>query len=310
MNLLQFDLNLLRVLDALLREGSTVRAGQRIGLSQPAVSAALGRLRHALGDPLFVRQGQHLVATDFARTLEIPLHSALDQIQQLLSGPLDFDPNRARHTFKISGSDFFAQLLMPPLAEELSQAAPGVVIQLVDLVPDNYVKSLESRSVDLALIPKTDMPEWVDYEVMFTARLVPIARAGNSHLVRAGIRPGQEIPIDLFCSVGHVLFSPEGRLTGMGDAALARAGHKRKVVMTMPVFMGVCGAVSRSDFLALVPHQVAERIARPFGLEVYAAPIPVTPVELCMVWHKRSTLNPAHTWLRGRIAQVLDTLDA
>ncbi len=80
MNLSAFDLNLLKVLDALLREGSTVRAGQRAGLSQPAVSAALSRLRHALNDPLFVREGRGLVPTDFARTLEAPLRDALDQI--------------------------------------------------------------------------------------------------------------------------------------------------------------------------------------------------------------------------------------
>ncbi len=125
MNMAKFDLNLLRVLDALLHEGSTVRAGARIGLSQPAVSAALGRLRHALGDELFLRHGQGLEPTDYARSLEIPLRKALDGLEALLSGPDNFDPATATLTFKLSGSDFFAEMLMPVLADQVSRDRAG-----------------------------------------------------------------------------------------------------------------------------------------------------------------------------------------
>ena len=120
MNLLSFDLNLLRVLDALLHERSTVGAAEKIGLSQPAVSSALGRLRILLDDPLFVRHGQRIVPTDYAKSLEIPLRQTLDTLADLLSRGEGFDPSESARSFKIAGSDYFAEILMPPLARLLS----------------------------------------------------------------------------------------------------------------------------------------------------------------------------------------------
>ncbi|MGP1394930.1 MAG: LysR family transcriptional regulator [Inquilinaceae bacterium] len=309
MNLSAFDLNLLRVLDALLREGSTVKAGERIGLSQPAVSAALGRLRQALGDRLFVRHGQGLEPTDFARSLELPLREILDRLEHLLSGPGDFDPTTADVTFKLSGSDFFAEMLMPRLADQVSRRAPGMRVQLVDLVPDSYVDTLERYEVDMALIPATTLPDWVDHKPVFRSHFAVIARIGHPGLERAGVKPGDIVPIDLFCDLGHVLFSPEGRLRAMGDAALARVGHERRVVMTMPVFSGVYRAVSESDLIALIPHQLARRIAPKAGIAVYRTPMPVDPALIVMIWHKRSTATPPHRWLRELIAEILLPLD-
>lgn len=156
-NLSGFDLNLLRVLDALLQEHSTVRAGKRLGLSQPAVSAALGRLRTTLGDELFFRRGQGLEATRYALSLEVPLREALDRIERLIQGPSGFDPTKSQAGFRISGSDFFAELLMPKLAEYLQVEAPMMRVHLVDLVPDSYIDTLDRYEVDLALIPKMEV---------------------------------------------------------------------------------------------------------------------------------------------------------
>ncbi len=309
MNLAAFDLNLLRVLDALHREGSTVRAGARIGLSQPAVSAALGRLRHALGDELFFRRGQGLEPTDYARSLEFPVRDILDTIETVLEEPKKFVPETADQCFKISGSDFFAEMQMPRLADFVSRCAPGVRVQLVDLVPDSYVDTIERYEVDLALIPATPMPNWAEQRPVFQSTFSVVARSGNPRLQRAGLKPGDVVPIDLFCDIGHVLFSPEGKLTAMGDAALARVGRARRVVMTLPVFSGVYRAVSESDLIALIPRQLALRVAPKAGLSVYQPPMPVDPAQIMMVWHKRSTASPAHRWLRDRIAEILNPLD-
>jgi DNA-binding transcriptional LysR family regulator len=309
MNISSFDLNLLRVLDALLREGSTVRAGARVGLSQPAVSAALGRLRHALGDPLFIRHGQKLEATDYARTLEIPLRSLLDQLAGLLAGPQAFDPARAVETFRLSGSDFFAELLMPRLAGRLAKLAPDIRVQLVDLLPENYVGTLERYEVDMAFVPRTEFPEWIDHQSVFRSAFVTIARKGHPRLKRARVRAGGTIPVDLFCDLGHVLFSPEGRLKAMGDAALAAVGRQRRVVMTLPVFSGVARAVAQSDNIALVPQQLAEDMAPRLGLATYQPPIAIAPADICMIWHRRATGSPAHRWLRGLTAELLADLD-
>jgi len=308
-NLSSFDLNLLRVLDALLRETSTVRAGERLGLSQPAVSAALGRLRAALGDELFFRRGQGLEPTAYALSLEAPLREVLDLTETLLRGADRFDPLTNTDRFRISGSDFFAEMLMPSLADRLTRAAPGMKVHLVDLVPDSYVDTLERYDVDMALLPATDLPDWVQSRPVFRSSFVVVARRDHPRLARAGIAPGGVIPVDLFCDLGHVLFSPEGKLQAMGDAALARLGRERQVVMTMPVFSGVYRAVAGSDLIALLPVQLARHVAPAAGLEIYAAPMPVPLAQIVMVWHRRFAASAAHGWLRDQIADLLAPLD-
>lgn len=309
MNLAAFDLNLLRVLDALLREQSTVRAGERLGLSQPAVSAALGRLRHVLGDELFVRQGNRFVPTDHARSLELPLRDTLDRIEALLNGSNAFDPATADFRFRISGTDFFAEMLMPKLAQTIARRAPGVRLQLVDLVPDDYVETIDRYEVDLAMIPQTTLPHWIDSQPVFHSSFVMIARKGHPRLQRAGVTPGQAVPIDLFCDLGHVLFSPEGNLHALGDLALQKVGRSRRVVMSTPVFGGVVRAVSGSDLVALLPRQMASALADLHGLNLYEPPVAVPVPLIMMIWHRRASGNPAHRWMRERVREILMPLN-
>jgi len=137
-----------------------------------------------------------------------------------------------------------------------------------------------------------------------------IARAGHPWLERMGVKPGEVVPIDLFCDLGHVVFSPEGNLKAMGDAALARIGRERRVVMTMPVFGGICNAVAASDLVALIPEALARKVAPRLGLEIYTPPMPIMPALICMVWHRRNTSNPTHSWLRERVLELLSRLSA
>ncbi|HEY8595313.1 MAG TPA: LysR family transcriptional regulator [Devosiaceae bacterium] len=310
MNFAIFDLNLLRVLDALLREGSTVKAGERLALSQSAVSGALSRLRHATGDDLFVRHGNRLVPTDYARALELPVREHLDELAELLAAPEDFDPATATGTFRITASDFFAEMLMPALAHFLAATAPGVRAQLVDLVPYDYIESLERYRADLAIIPDTDLPRWVGREPLFRSSFVVVARKGHPLVQSAGIAPGGVLPLDLFCGLGHVLFSPEGTFRAMGDAALERIGRRRRVVMTLPVFSGVCRAVGASDHVALVPRQLAERVRAQLGLEIYRPPVPIDVPLIVGAWHRRATRNPFQAWMRQRVFDLLRPLNA
>jgi len=307
MNLSTFDLNLLKVLDALLRERSTVRAGDRLGLSQPAVSAALGRLRHALGDPLFVRQGQGLVPTSRALDLESGLRHTLDALDALLSGPAVFDPALARLDFRISGTDFFAAMLMPALVGAVRADAPGVRLQLVDLVPDNYIAALDSHEVDIALLPEREFPSWIDHRPLFRAEFAAIARIGHPAL--RNVPPGDILPLDLFCDLGHVLCSPDGRFHGLGDAALARVGRSRRVLASVPVFEGVFDIVRNSELIALVPLSLALARAGRGGFEIFRPPVPVDPPVICMIWHRRLTGDPAHRWIRTLVAEMLRPLE-
>jgi len=303
-NFSTFDLNLLKVLDALLREGSTVRAGERLGMSQSAVSGALSRLRHALGDELFVRHGQGLRATDHARALALPLRAELDRLEALLGGPPQFDPATSDLTFRLAGSDFFAEMLIPELAHRLGKRAPGMRVQLVDLVPANHIDTLEQYRADLVLMPDAQLPDWIETRPMFRSSFVVIARSGHAGIAAERVAAGDTLPLDLFCGLGHVLFSPEGRTASIGDAALAEVRRERRVVITLASFSGVCRVVAGSDHLALVPRQLAERLAPSFGLSVYRPPVHIEPPLILAAWHRRSSGNRAHAWMRGLIAEI------
>lgn len=307
MNLASFDLNLLRVLDALLRECSTVRAGERIGLSQPAVSAALARLRHATGDPLFVRQGLRLVPTDFARTLEGEVRDVLDRVEALLSTGR-FDPAAARGLVRIGAGDFFHEFLVPPLAEAVARAAPGLSLRVLDLFPADYAATLDRHEVDLALIPALSLPDWIIRHELFRSRYAVVARQGHPRL--AHLPPGATIPLDLFCDLGHAMFSSVGASSSLGDRALAAAGRTRRVVLTVPSFYGVARAVSRSDLVALLVHEFAAAMAGPMSLVLYEPPIPVEPTPILLIWHRKSDASPAHRWLRELVIRVLAPLGA
>jgi len=305
MNIKTLDLNLLKVLDALLREGSVTLAGAAVGLSQPATSAALGRLRHALGDPLFVRQGQRLVATEFAASLAQPLRAHLEGLAAVLTLPDTFRPERSAATFRLAGVGFFAEMLMPQVARVLTDRAPYMRAQLVDLVAENYVATLEREEIDLALFPMVPMPDWVDRQALFHSPFTMIARQGHGRLRRVGIAPGDVVPLDLFCDLGHVLFSVEGRFESFGDAALRGVGRSRRVVMTMNSFPGILRTVAGSDLVALVPVQLANRMAEDYGVESYALPFDLPIPLLGMMWHKRQSAAPAHRWFRGVVSEIL-----
>lgn len=309
MNLRSFDLNLLRVLDALLEEGSTVRAGERIGLSQPAVSSALGRLRGALGDPLFIRSGSGLEPTDFARSIAPELRGLLVKIEQTLTVPV-FDPATATNAFRISGTDYFGELLMPRLADRLSREAPGVQSILVDLVTEAYIDSIETHAVDIALMPWIgDIPDRFHWRPFAWASFVLAARKEHPRLLRARLAPGDEVPLDLFCDLGHIVMSPEGRLETLSDETLQAMGRNRRVVMSMPYFSSIYQAVSESDLVALLPTKLAERVAPKAGLDLYRPPMPVTLVLLIMVWKATASANPAHRWFRETVMEELAWLN-
>ena len=307
MNFATLDLNLLRILDAVLREGSTIKAGERLGLSQSAVSNALNRLRNSVDDALFVRHGNQLVPTDFAASIADGLREELNRLEGLLTPPADFDPLASEGNFKISASDFFAELLMPALGDHLNNTAPKITAQLVDLVPYNYVESLSRYQADLALIPDMELPDWANREPLFYSSFSVIGRATNPAL--ALVATGDELSMETFCDLPHVLFSPEGKLAAMGDAALAKVGQKRRVVMTLPVFSGVCRVVSESNLIALVPTQLARKVSTGFDLKYFKPPFEISPALIIAVWHKRSDENPMAKWVRQQIFDLMKPLD-
>lgn len=308
MNFAAFDLNLLRVFDALVRERSATRAGERIGLSQPAVSSALGRLRALLDDQLFVRRGAEMVPTPRAEALAPALRDALAQIERALTGDERFDPAKAERTYALLGADFFSLLVMPRLYAAVARQAPKVRLRLVDSARGDVERLLLEDGIDLALERPLSVPDWISSELMFVSPFVMVAAKAHPRIAAAGVAPGQPLPLDLFCTLPHAIRSIDGSMGGLMDEALAAQGRRREVVLALPHFHGVALAVAGSELIAALPVQFATAMAGELGLAVYAPPFPSPAPEIRMYWHSRHDRNPAHQWLRAQVQAVIADL--
>lgn len=301
MNFAAFDLNLLRVFDALARERSVTRAGDLIGLSQPAMSGALNRLRHILGDELFVRRGNDMMPTPRAEAIAPGIRDALAAIEQTIAGEARFDPASAERVFTLFGADLFSIQLMPRFAERIAALAPGIKLRLLDSASGDVERLLRDNVIDMALERPLDMPDWVSKEVMFRSPFVVIAARGHPELRAARIKPGGKIPLALFCELPHALRSIDGSLSGAVDDALRKHGASRRVVLALPHFQAIGLAVARGRLIATVPVQFAKAVAAEFKLSIYKPPVDVGVPDISLYWHKRYDANPSHRWMRGQI---------
>ncbi|RWM06529.1 MAG: LysR family transcriptional regulator [Mesorhizobium sp.] len=308
MNLNALDLNLVRVLDALLREKSVTRAGEQIGLSQPAVSAALNRLRHLLNDQLFVRRGNNMVPTPRAEGLAEPVRAALREIERAFQPVKDFDPARLERTFTFMGADFFSMLLMPPFAARIAAVAPRVSFRFLDSASGDVSKLLQEDQVDVALERPLDVAEWVSSVPLFGSPFAIIAAKDNPALRHAGIAEGEEVPLDLFCELPHALRSIDGSMSGFTDDALGRMGRKRRVTLALPHFQAVALAVASGSYLAAVPRQFAAVAAKSLPLGIYRAPISIPSPAVRMYWHARRDDEAPHRWIREQILDEVGKL--
>ena len=305
MNIASLDLNLLRVFDALMRERSVTRAGERIGLSQPAVSSALNRLRHIMGDQLFVREGNVMVPTPRALSLGETVRETLTRIETVLTEQAVFDPATSNRTFRLLGSDYFSTMLMPDLARRVIAAAPRVLLQFLDGGPRAMPHVLSEGGIDLTLSPPVAIPEWAAFKRLFTSRLVAAARRGWPPLETAGVAPGETIPLELFCSLPHAICSTDGGLSTGIDTALHASGARRNVVLTMPHFHAIGLAVAQGTVIGSLPLQFAHRVAPQLELDLYELPVGSEPLEMGMYWHRRFDRDSAHQWLRDQVEAVL-----
>lgn len=309
MNFHNLDLNLLRVLDAMLRERNTTRVSQKLRMSQPAVSAGLGRLRRALGDPLLVRQGNAMVPTAYAESLAEPLRRLLDDLEATLRGPGDLDPLAMRRPFKIFATDYYSELLIPRLIATLSTSAPGVQLQMVYGREETLFPLIGDGTVDVALYPALAGPDWAMQVAAVHSSFLLVAARHHPRVSRAGLGPGDIFPIELLCDLPHALFSPQGNLRGMEDAALAKIGRQRRVALSVPTFYGVARAVAQSELIGILPSRFATALARRLGIVCYRVPHELPLARQFLYWHRRHTDSPEHRWLRDQILAALEPLD-
>ncbi|QDZ01190.1 LysR family transcriptional regulator [Nitratireductor mangrovi] len=310
MNFSGIDLNLLRIFDAMMQERSTTRVAERVGLSQPAVSSALGRLRHIAGDELFIREGNRMVPTTKAELMHAPVRAAMARVEDAFDVAMPFDPPRAERTFRILGSDYFSTLIMPSLAAAVHVQAPRVVLQMLDMPSSEVVPALSDGRVDLAFSPSTiEPPDYIRKQTLFHSYIVAAAAKGNERLRDAGIAAGERLPAELYCALPHVVMSMDGSRRGTIDTPLEDQGLSRSVMLTLPHFHAVASAVASSDMVGNLPVHYARLVAPQMNLELYLPPFDPPIIDVNLYWHRRHDSDSANSWLRTMIRRISSFAD-
>ena len=289
MNLASLDLNLLVALDALLLEANVSRAAMRIGLSQPAASHALQRLRDMLGDPLLMRVGARMELTPRALALRGPLAQALDQVRGLFVSE-DFDAARSERHFRLMMPDLAVELLMPPLMKKLDAAAPGVRIDVVPWRGPAIFTAEFARTIDL-VISIGDAFKGFHRQLLYTDSDALAVRRGRPMAAKLKRR-------EAFLDARHVAVVIRGQNADLIDTWLMSKGVRRRIALVVPGYIEALHVVARSDLVAFVPRRLIAALAKPLSLTTIAPPLDPGIDEQFMFTPTRAQMDPGSIWLR------------
>lgn len=290
------DLNLLIALDALLAEGSVVKAARRLGLSESAMSRTLARLRAVTGDPLLVRAGRGLVPTPRAVQLRERVPGLAEEVRAVLRPAEAVDIARLERSFTLRASESFIEVYAARLVGRVAAEAPGVLLRFAPR-GNRDAQALRDGLIDLDIGVHSETTPELKVQSLLRDRLVAAVREGHPLTRRATVTPEQ------YAACGHVLTSRRGLVRDRVDEALAALGLARKVVAVVPSFPAALAIVRASDLTALVSErQLAAGVA---GVRILPLPaklaIALDEVVVTQMWHPRQDADPAHRWLRGRI---------
>lgn len=296
-NIAAIDLNLLPALEALLKRRNVSHAAHDVGLSQPAMSRALGRLRDVLGDPLLVRTpGGGYALSPRGEALSAQLITTLDHVKAVFRDP-GFDPASTQRTVRIAGLDTHTLLLAPALMARLAKEAPGIDIRFENY-SSNIIERSESGQLDLVFATSTAaLPPGARSETCAHDRLALVMRKGHPMAKR-------KWTVEDYGKVNHVGISIFGDAGSELDAQLAQFGVTRRMALVTPHFMAALAAVSQTDMVTTQSRVFASRFAETFGLLLKEPPIPNTGLDLTLVWSHVRAADPVLAWLRKVIGEV------
>lgn len=304
-NLRTLDLNLLRVFEAVMEEGSLTRAAHVLSMTQPAVSHALKRLHEAVGEVLFVRSATGMKPTPRAEALWPQVRIALTMLQRALA-PGDFDPRRDPVTYRLAMADATAARLAPALVASIERMQALANIHLTPLTTRDPRRLLEHDACDLAVGYFPDaMAAIVAAGAASTLRHARLMETRYVCAMRRG-HPLAEVPLtlDVFCSAHHLLVSFSGRPHGLVDRALGGLGRERRVVMTVNQFFTAGRVVTETDLLTVLPLSFVPATGYQDELVTRELPFDLGGVQVEMVWHLRRDGDPAHQWLRHEVQRA------
>lgn len=297
MNLLNVDLNLLKVLNALIEERNVTRAGERIGRSQPAMSNALNRLRAMFSDPLLVRGSGGLQLTPRAEALKEPVAEILESIDNCLLAGANFNPTTTHGLYRIAAPDYISLPIMPKLMAHLKKEAPNMNLHIITEDRELALEALDRNRADIAIGNFTETKNSIRRLHLFEEDFVCLVRKGHPALKN-------KLDAETLLSYPHLLVTASGERTGIFDDILDRTHNKRRIAVSLSHFLLAPYLLEQSDMIGVFTRRVSVMLRESFKLTEREIPIELASFSASMVWHTRSDSDPGMGWLREQIKNL------
>ncbi|TWB24502.1 DNA-binding transcriptional LysR family regulator [Nitrospirillum amazonense] len=300
---MRYDLNLLPVFITLMEERNVTRAAARLGITQPALSNALARLRLVMRDPLFVRERYGIQPTPVALDLAPAIAEALARIDDAILGQQEFDPAQADRLLTIAPNSYVEFALMPAVVARLRDVAPGIKLRLVPYGNDLADTGVISGTTAMALGRLVDPPDNLIVQHLMDESLACVVRAGHPDV-------GDTLTRDQYERMKHVNVLPPGRMRAGLFQALQQRGLRREVAVSVTHFLAVPEMIAVTDYCATLPSLICRRLAQDPRLRILPAPVDLGTFPIDMAWHVRYRHDPAHRWLRTLMVEVAKELQS
>jgi DNA-binding transcriptional LysR family regulator len=296
MDIRAVDLNLLKAFDALIRERAVTRAAVRVGLSQPAMSHALSRLRTLFADDLFVRTPNRMEPTARAREIAPLVSAAIEHIEAALNLGVEFDPTMSAGIYTAGMAEYAEVALVGRLAKAFAEKAPKATLRLTPVTGAEAAEQLDRGAIDVAVAHLRGLPGHLAPMMLLRDPFVLVLRHGHP-------QAGRPLSLEAYAALGHVLVSPRGDTSGAVDRALADFGLQRRIALLVATYLALPAVLAESNLVATVPRRTARQIAAMAGVEIMPLAIDLS-VPVSMAWHRRAASEPAQIWFRSLLIEA------
>ncbi|MBN3759003.1 LysR family transcriptional regulator [Paraburkholderia sp. Tr-20389] len=297
------DLNLLRVFQAIVEERSLTKAGERLALSQPAISYSLARLRTLFDDPLFIRTRSGMQPTPIALELAGIVGRALDTVREALRYAESFDPETSTRTFRLSLSDAGEMAYLPAICEALHERAPRVKLSVEPLPVEDMEDALRSSKLDFAIGNLPLLMARTRHQLLFEETYVCMTRK------RRGLPTGAALSLEHFLAASHVQVRSVEHSHHALDDALRAQGVGRNIVLQLPHFVALPGVLAVTDLFATLPQRLAGILNRNDAFRIYTLPVPIPQATVTMHWHEHFHEDEGIAWMRDLMAEMVKRFD-
>ncbi len=294
MHVQKLDLNLFKVLDAIYSEGNITRAGDRLNLTQPAVSHALSRLRDAFNDELFVRDGHQMIPTQLTRNIIEDVRESLNKLQVSIQHAKNFDPLNSNKSFVVSLRDILESTCLPPMMKMIEDQAPNLDITSVKLERADMEAKLASGDIDLAIDVLLPTTKNVCHKLLTNDRLIVVARQGHPAIKR-------KLTLKGYLSQKHILVSSRSQGPGREDFELSRHSLYRKIGLRCQHYFSACRVVEETDMLLTMPEAYARILNHSINIRLEPLPVDIPVQDVFLYWHKNADKDGGNKWLRDSL---------